>query len=64
LTDGLVFTTRFAGGKGGRNALENRPAPPRHHPEKWQAQTPPDPGKVERFQQALKKLLECGQRAD
>ena len=45
LTDnGFVFTTRFAGGRGGRNGLEERAAPPRHHPEERQAEPPPDPG--------------------
>jgi transposase InsO family protein len=58
LTDnGMVFTTRFAGGRGGRNALEaelrrlgvvQRNARPNH---------PTTCGKVERFQQTLKKWL-------
>jgi transposase InsO family protein len=58
LTDnGMVFTTRFAGGKGGRNALEaelrrlgvaQKNARPNH---------PTTCGKVERFQQTLKKWL-------
>jgi transposase InsO family protein len=58
LTDnGMVFTTRFAGGRGGRNALEaelrrlgvvQKNARPNH---------PTTCGKVERFQQTLKKWL-------
>jgi len=58
LTDnGMVFTTRFAGGKGGRNHLENElrrlgvtqiNSSPNH---------PTTCGKVERFHQTLKKWL-------
>jgi transposase InsO family protein len=58
LTDNaMVFTTRLAGGKGGRNALEaelgrlhvaQKNASPNH---------PTTCGKVERFQQTLKKWL-------
>jgi transposase InsO family protein len=58
LTDnGMVFTTRLAGGKGGRTALEaelgrlhvaQKNASPNH---------PTTCGKVERFQQTLKKWL-------
>jgi Integrase core domain len=53
----MVFTTRLAGGKGGRNALEaelrrfgvaQKNASPNH---------PTTCGKVERFQQTLKKWL-------
>ena len=45
LTDnGMVFTTRFAGGKGGRNHLETRATRAQHHPEERPAQPPPDPG--------------------
>jgi transposase InsO family protein len=58
LTDnGLVFTTRFSGGKGGRNHLEHElrelnVTQKNGHPNHPQAQ-----GKVERFQQTLKKWL-------
>jgi transposase InsO family protein len=58
LTDnGMVFTTRLAGGKGGRNALEaelrrlgvvQKNSRPNH---------PTTCGKVERFQQTMKKWL-------
>jgi hypothetical protein len=58
LTDnGMVFTTRLAGGKGGRNALENElrrlgitrlNSTPNH---------PTTCGKVERFHQTLKRFL-------
>jgi transposase InsO family protein len=58
LTDnGMVYTTRFAGGRGGRNALEaelrrlhivQKNSRPNH---------PTTCGKVERFQQTMKKWL-------
>jgi transposase InsO family protein len=64
LTDnGMVFTTRFSGGKGGRNAFENELArlsitqinsTPNH---------PTTCGKVERFHQTLKKWLTGQPRA-
>jgi transposase InsO family protein len=58
LTDnGMVFTTRFAGGRGGRNALE---AELRGHNVEQKNSRPNKPttcGKVERFQQTLKKWL-------
>jgi hypothetical protein len=58
LTDnGMVFATRLAGGKGGRNQLENELR--RLHVVQINS-TPNHPrtcGKVERFQQTLKKWL-------
>jgi transposase InsO family protein len=58
LTDnGMVFTTRLAGGKGGRNALEHEL---RRLNIRQKNSTPNHPttcGKVERFQQTLKKWL-------
>jgi transposase InsO family protein len=64
LTDnGMVFTTRLAGGKGGRNQLENElrrlgvvqiNSTPNH---------PTTCGKVERFQQTLKRWLTRQPRA-
>jgi hypothetical protein len=58
LTDnGMVFTTRLAGGKGGRNALENEL---RRLHIRQKNSTPNHPttcGKVERFQQTMKKWL-------
>jgi transposase InsO family protein len=58
LTDnGMVFTTRFSGGKGGRNHLEHEL---RHLGVTQINSTPGHPttcGKVERFHQTLKKWL-------
>ena len=58
LTDnGMVFTTRFSGGKGGRNGLE---AELRHlnvHQKNSSPNHPTTCGKVERFQQTMKKWL-------
>ena len=60
LTDNaMVYTTRFSGGKGGRNAFEARLA---HLGTKQKNSTPNHPttcGKVERFQQTLKKYLKA-----
>jgi transposase len=45
LTDnGMVFTTRFSGGRGGRNGPGNRPAPPGDPAEKRAPEPPADPG--------------------
>ena len=64
LTDnGMVFTTRFAGGKGGRNEFE---AQLRHLDIHQINSTPNHPttcGKVERFHQTLKKWLTGHPRA-
>jgi transposase InsO family protein len=58
LTDnGMVFTTRLAGGKGGRNQLEaelRRLGVDQKNGRPWHPQTQ---GKVERFQQTMKKRL-------
>jgi transposase InsO family protein len=58
LTDnGMVFTTRYSGGKGGRNAFEHQL---RHLGVVQKNSRPNHPttcGKVERFQQTLKKWL-------
>jgi transposase InsO family protein len=58
LTDnGMVFTTRYSGGKGGRNHLEHE-LRERHVTQKnGQPNHPQTQGKVERFQQTLKKWL-------
>ena len=53
----MVYTTRFSGGKGGRNAFEARLA---HLGTEQKNSAPNHPttcGKVERFQQTLKKWL-------
>ncbi len=58
LTDnGLVFTTRFAGGKGGRNHLEHELRERGITQKNGQPNHPQTQGKVERFQQTLKKWL-------
>lgn len=64
LTDnGMVFTTRLSGGRGGRNAFE---AELRHLGVTQINSTPNHPttcGKVERFHQTLKKWLKAQPRA-
>jgi transposase InsO family protein len=58
LTDnGMVFTTRFAGGKGGRNHLEHALRELNVRQKNGQPNHPQTQGKVERFQQTLKKWL-------
>jgi transposase InsO family protein len=58
LTDnGMVFTTRFSGGKGGRNGLENELRRRGITQKNGKANHPQTQGKVERFQQTLKKWL-------
>jgi len=58
LTDnGLVFTTRFAGGKGGRNALEAELRRLGVRQKNGKPNHPQTQGKVERFQQTLKNWL-------
>ena len=64
LTDnGMVFTTRLAGGKGGRNALEHE----LHHLGIIQINSTPNHpttcGKIERFHQTLKRWLSHQPRA-
>ena len=62
LTDnGLVYTTRFAGGKGGRNALENELRRLGVRQKNGKANHPQTQGKVERYQQTLKKWLAAQQ---
>ena len=61
LTDnGMVFTTRFSGGKGGRNHLEHELRALNVTQKNGQPNHPQTQGKVERFQQTLKKWL-CAQ---
>jgi len=58
LTDnGLVFTTRFAGGKGGRNHLEHELRERNIRQKNGTPNHPQTQGKVERFQQTLKRWL-------
>jgi transposase InsO family protein len=58
LTDnGLVYTTRFAGYPGGRNGLETRLAELGITQKHTRPNHPTTTGKVERFQQTMKKWL-------
>jgi transposase InsO family protein len=58
LTDnGLVFTARFAGGRGGRNALEHELRRLGVRQKNGKPNHPQTQGKVERFQQTLKNWL-------
>jgi hypothetical protein len=53
----MVYTSRFAGGKGGRNALENELRRLNIVQKNSRPNHPTTCGKVERFQQTLKKWL-------
>jgi transposase InsO family protein len=58
LTDnGMVFTTRFSGGKGGRNGLETELRRLGVTQKNGKPNHPQTQGKVERFQQTMKKWL-------
>src|SRR5712691_8473231 len=58
LTDnGLVFTTRFAGGRGGRNGFESELRRLGVRQKNGKPSHPQTQGKVERFQQTLKNWL-------
>jgi transposase InsO family protein len=58
LTDnGMVFTTRYAGGRGGRNAFEAELVKLRIVQKNSRPNHPTTCGKVERFQQTLKNWL-------
>ena len=60
LTDNaMVYTTRFSGGKGGRNAFEARLAALDIEQKNSAPNHPTTCGKVERFQQTLKKYLKA-----
>ena len=63
LTDnGMVFTTRLAGGKGGRNALESELYRLGVQQKNSRPNHPTTCGKVERFQQTMKKWLRAQPR--
>jgi transposase InsO family protein len=63
LTDnGMVFTTRFSGGKGGRNHLEHELRELNITQKNGHPNHPQTQGKVERFQQTLKKWLRAQAR--
>jgi transposase InsO family protein len=65
LTDnGMVYTTRFAGYRGGRNALETRLAELNITQKHTRPNHPTTTGKVERFQQTMKKWLTARPPAD
>jgi transposase InsO family protein len=58
LTDnGLVYTTRFSGGKGGRNGLESELRDLGVQQKNTRPNHPTTTGKVERFQQTMKRWL-------
>jgi transposase InsO family protein len=58
LTDnGMVFTTRFSGGRGGRNGLESELRRLGIRQKNGKPNHPQTQGKIERFQQTLKKWL-------
>jgi len=60
LTDnGMVFTTRFAGGRGGRSALEHELRRLHVAQKNSRPNHPTTCGKVERFQQTLKNWLKA-----
>jgi transposase InsO family protein len=64
LTDnGLVYTTRFSGGRGGRNGLENELRRLGVTQKNGRPNHPQTQGKVERFQQTLQKWLAAQQAA-
>ena len=64
LTDNaMVYTTRHSGGKGGRNAFEARLAALGIEQKNSAPNHPTTCGKVERFQQTLKKYLTAQHRA-
>ena len=63
LTDnGMVFTTRLSGGKGGRNALEHELRRLGIRQKNGKPNHPQTQGKVERFQQTMKNWLRAQPR--
>jgi transposase InsO family protein len=64
LTDnGTVYTTRFAGGRGGRNGLQNELRRLGITQKNGRPNHPQTQGKIERFQQTLQKWLRAQTRA-
>jgi transposase InsO family protein len=62
LTDnGMVFTTRLSGGRGGRNSFEHELRRLGIRQKNGKPNHPPTQGKAERFQQTLKKRLAAQQ---
>jgi hypothetical protein len=59
----MVFTTRFSGGKGGRNSLEHALRRLGVKQKNGRPNHPQTQGKAERFQQTLKKWLAAQPRA-
>ena len=63
LTDnGMVFTTRYSGGKGGRNGFESELRRLGIHQKNSRPNHPTTCGKVERFHQTLKRWLAAQRR--
>jgi transposase InsO family protein len=59
LTDnGMIYTTRFSGGRGGRNGFESELHRLGIHQKNSRPNRPTTCGKVERFQQTLKRWLD------
>lgn len=64
LTDnGMIFTTRYSGGKGGRNGFESELRRLGVHQKNSRPNHPTTCGKVERFHQTLKRWLAAQQPA-
>jgi transposase InsO family protein len=60
--NGMVFTTRFSGGRGGRNALEHELRRLGIRQKNGKPNHPQTQGKVERFQQTMKNWLRAQPR--
>lgn len=60
--NGMVFTTRLSGGRGGRNALEHELRRPGVKQENGKPDHPQTQGKAERFRQTMKNWLRAQPR--